>query len=361
MGSDRILSWFVKNVLIPNAVDYNTPGFVQERISFRSKAGMPLRNVLASETAFANIEESLVERFGEEANDVLYSAGKLFGKRYCMLEAVPSRESKQRDIMWTAFLRTFETVFSTKIEDKICWDKKKLEIHSTDSVICRKSGIGSLWMEGAIAGFWGGICEDPTIEGVQYECQGRGDPVCMSVYAPAKELSKRFKSFHTSKEKPKPVPKAYQKMNASLSIPSEASANLKQMIDFNEMSYIGGVLQVDGERFFPFELSLVHIMELKVGERFGSKGINVIRSSARAAGKKIANKPHRVLKLMSALGWGIPQETGKGVYFHGFPWSEYFNGRSVFFEGFLEGALSKKLSFKYDYSLGYLGVNVGGL
>ncbi|RLJ04727.1 MAG: hypothetical protein DRP18_04345 [Candidatus Aenigmatarchaeota archaeon] len=357
---DRVTDWFIRKTLIPRMVSYDTPGFIQEKLTPSSKTGTPLRNVMISETAIAEIEKNLFSKFGEKAKAVLYKSGKEFGIRYSKMEMIPDIKSPTRNSMWYFFLRTFETVFAEKIEDRTNWEKKTLELTYRNFVICRKSGVGSFFTEGVVAGYWSSICKDPTIEGVQFACEGRGDKQCKAIYAPFNILVKKYPNINKTPIHETNVSQIYYSFNELETSYSQSLSSVKKLMDAGKIEYNKGKFLYSDERFFPMELSSLHILEKNIFEAFGKPGVSIVFDSSFLAGKKLTtaekvseeNKTAFTIEIMSAFGWGLPKKLSEGkIYFEKLPWSEYFDAKwNKYFEGFVSGLLCQeqtRTKFRY--------------
>ncbi|MBI4173869.1 MAG: hypothetical protein HY519_04065 [Candidatus Aenigmarchaeota archaeon] len=372
------INWLIRKVLVPKLVSLDTPGFIQESFTFLSKVKFPLRNIMLSESAFANIESEVTKKFGDKGRYVLYKSGRDFGRRYCMLEKVPAINDSNREQMFYFFIKTFETAFAEELKDHVDWDQKRLDLNIKKFIICPKSGNGTFFTEGVVTGYWRSICNDPTIEGVQITCEGRGDSSCSVVYGPYRLLGKEFKNvYRTRKEENIAVSRDYAPMNRTIEGYGNYVISMQNLLDNKKVVYDVGKLLHSGERLFPMELSALQILERNISKSFGKAGQKIVFDSAYKIGGILAQSEANrekgarfITEHISAFGFGVPTfiPTEKvRIYVSGFPWSEYFMPETNrYFEGLVSGMAARffknaKVSITFKKKMAWNAtVSIGG-
>jgi predicted hydrocarbon binding protein len=104
--ADSITKWGFTAILMKNLYNLKTPGFITENIS-ANKIGSS-RHVFLSENSISNIEIKLIEKFGNKAEQILYSIGKEFGFSYVNFMKGFNLKSPTRKIKISFIFRFFE-------------------------------------------------------------------------------------------------------------------------------------------------------------------------------------------------------------------------------------------------------------
>ncbi|MEM5826352.1 MAG: hypothetical protein QXM64_03115 [Candidatus Aenigmatarchaeota archaeon] len=101
---DRILSWFIRNIVIPKVEIIENPGFILIPATEEIK-GLNIRELFISENLVAEIENNLHE-CDESYDSYIYSIGKKFGYFYSTLSLFPtiSKKNKSQFLNFANFL-----------------------------------------------------------------------------------------------------------------------------------------------------------------------------------------------------------------------------------------------------------------
>ncbi|MBI5229275.1 hypothetical protein HY991_04130, partial [Candidatus Micrarchaeota archaeon] len=173
---DGIVSWFIRNVLLPHWEIIDTPGFVSA--PSMGARNVLIRDVFVPETVISNFERDMVSKYGNKAMQTLYSIGKKFGYGYASIASFNHvGASSRRDLGLFAYflVRYIGSIYASDADYQMDLDKKLFRISFDNYVVCRNNGIGLLFGSGGIAGIWAYIVGDKRVEGVKLQCQGRGD------------------------------------------------------------------------------------------------------------------------------------------------------------------------------------------
>ena len=188
-----LTNWYIKNIIIPNFVKYDNPGFVI--IEQNTKSGnIYQRDIFLSEELLSRLETEITATYGEKGKVFLYKIGKNFGWDYGKAFKIPTlKTSKVGDVKQAAiFLSKFIGGMWAQRSDiiKLDMENNYFEITFEDYVVCRHNGLGYLLNSGSICGLWAWMLGDFNLEGVQTKCQGRKDSECKTICAPLTTLSK---------------------------------------------------------------------------------------------------------------------------------------------------------------------------
>jgi len=382
---DRIVSWFIRNIVMPRMEIMDKPGFIVCQFSERNYQVF-LRELFFSESLFIDLENQIVKKYNNKGRQVLYSIGKKFGYRYSGISFFPTikttNESEFKNFIYM-FVRYAESMWSKELSHKINVKHKIFNLSMNDFIICKVNGFGYIMTEGSTTGFWSYSVCDPSIEGVQIKCQGRKDNKCNLICAPTKMLQKKklkfFKETNLEKLEIDPNYKEINKIRES----QFSKQSFKDLIDSGFFSYSQGIVQYKNERHFLCEASLMYILEKELKKLKGAEkilfevsfnyGKNLIKRGQEET-KECVMSPriteNFVTDYMSALGWGdilVLKKSGKySVVSNYFPWTKWAKDiKFIMFRGIISGLLSeisnKKIilkKFQTDFSKGYISLFV---
>ncbi|RLJ06703.1 MAG: hypothetical protein DRP12_03670, partial [Candidatus Aenigmatarchaeota archaeon] len=331
------------------------PGYITEEITQKGKK-LKIRNLNLPENLFSELEK-IAER--KNFSKYLYVTGKNFSYHYGSCLDLPKINAKNFKSFVPFFVKYIEAVYASKIDYKINFDKKYLELFSRDYIICRKNGLGYLFSTGGIAGIWAYACQDPTIEAVQPKCQGRGDPECEVIAAPYKELVKMgYKPMRCRKLETLELDRTYQELN-QIRPAKWAKNSLKSLIDSGFFKYSHGQVTYKGERFFLCEASFMYILERELKKVRG--GLDILWDCSFDFGKRLAELAGRqdpnkfTADFFPALGFGDILALKKGkryeIYIRCFPWTKWakeidFRMVRGWLSGLYSGMLEKEITFR---------------
>lgn len=352
---NNLVSWYIKNIIVPNLVKYDSPGFIitEQNTKFGS---VFQRDVIFSESLLADFEKKLVEKYGKKGKQILYSTGKEFGYHFGKTFDVPTVKtySKKEIIEISHFITMLiGATWANNAKETVNIDEKTYEIKYDNYVICNKNGLGHLLTEGACAGLWAYVMEDYSIEGVQTSCQGRGNNECRVVCGTKDFLESNglnyIKAGKPYKFKQTEKYKEFNKIRKC----KNSNTTMKELISSGTYKYENGKFEYEGKRYFPLEVSLFYFLE----KNLDSKEMqNILFESSFNEGKNIAsreqgNECHSFLTdYLSSQGWGDIFTTPKKkvsldiIYF---PWTELADKINFkMFSGLVSGVFSEFLKRK---------------
>jgi len=372
---DRIISWFVRNVIIPKMEIINKSGFIICKVT-EKKTTTFLRELFLPESLYCSLEERMFLNYSKsKAHKILYSIGKKFGYIYSSLSNFPnvkiSTEKEIENFIYY-FIRYMEATYAKKIGYKINFQQKLYEMIMDNYVICRYNGIGHLLSDGGSAGVWAYMLQDPTIEAVQPKCQGRGDKECLVVSAPYETLTKMgYKPIKCIKLEKMKLTNNYIRFN-KIRETKYSKYSLRDLIDIGFFQYSHGQITYNNERFFLCEASFMYILEKELKKV--KNGLKVLWDCSFEFGKKLTEISKKqdpckfIMDFFPALGFGdiLATESGEKykIYVNYFPWLNWWKDIDfTMFRGMLSGVISgfteKKVELKKikkDTSRGHLSL-----
>lgn len=272
---DSIVSWYIQNIFLPKREIIDKPGFIVTTFT-EDKETTYLREIFVSEMLFEEIENKVVQEYGEIGKQVLYSAGKKFGYTYAQISTFPSinmvSEKEFKDFAYF-LVRYIEGMFSTKAKHSIDVENKIFEISFGDYIVCRHNGLGYIMGSGGTAGIWSYALQDASIEGIQLKCQGRGDNECKFLCSPQKIMGEKGLDCLCETNMTKlEYGEEYKAINI-IRDTTYSHNSLKDLLDSGFFEYEQGMLTFNSIRFFPVESHILYILEneilrLENGEKF---------------------------------------------------------------------------------------------
>lgn len=346
---DRIVKWFIENIVIPRQEIIDKPGFIVTQFSDKGKQVF-LREIFFPERLFSDLEKEILVKYGDKGRRQLYSAGKVFGYNYCRISyfpTAPTTSKSEFERFIYMFVRYAESMWSKELKYDIDLENRTFEMSADRFIVCRLNGLGHLITEGIIAGFWAYVMADKSIEGVQASCQGRGEDACRLFCAPPKLLEEKRLSFCKETDLEARFDAAtYSKLN-QISAPERIASSFYDLLNSGFFTYFKGEVRCFDERHFLCEASLFYLLEKML---FKIKNADeIIFDAAFEFGKRLASydkiSEKFVSDYMSAVGWGevlvFFRSNKYAVVSNHFPWTEYSNDASFsIFRGIVSGILS---------------------
>jgi predicted hydrocarbon binding protein len=363
---DKVVTWYIQNIIIPRREIIDRPGFIVTTFT-ENKFTTYLREFFLPELLFEIIENKIVQQYGEQGKQALYSAGKKFGYLYASMSNFPSvKDTAEKELSQFAylFIRYCEGVFSSKANHNLNIDKKEFKISFNDYIICRHNGLGQVMAEGGSAGIWSYIMQDKNIEGIQTECQGRGDNRCAILCAPREKIEKiTNKLFIEADILDQTFDTNYKALN-EIRETKFAQNSLQNLINHGFFDFRHGILSYKNLRFFPAESHLLYIIENEIMKLKG--GEKCLFDACYEFGKKLqqiygeSDYQKFILDFFPSIGFGEIRELDKeklviaAIYY---PWtvfsmtSKYIILRGML-SGFISGSLNEKIELKnYDVDI----------
>jgi predicted hydrocarbon binding protein len=350
---DRIVTWFIKNIVVPRREIIDKPGFIVTTFTEHSTHTY-LRELLIPEQLFELIENKIIRELGDIGKQTLYSAGKKFGYLYASMSNFPRIDkhgSKQIIDFAYSLVRYNECMYARLANHSVDIGKKTFSINFDEYVICRHNGYGYILADGGIAGTWAYALQDETIEGVQLQCQGRGDKKCLVLCAPQSYLEKQKYSALYEIDLPEyTFDNTYKNLN-EIRPTVFPSKSFKQLLNAGFFKYNHGILTYKDSRFFLCESHILYLLEEEVSKLRNAD--NVLFDACFEYGQKLQETyGHDDYKkfipdFFSALGYGdirIYEDNGLRIGINFYPWTIYSNNsKYIILRGMLSGFISKAL------------------
>jgi|GEM_PF-651452 len=350
---DTLVSWYIRNILMPKTEDIYNPGFIITSAGSSQKQ-IFLREVALPESFLVDLESQVVSKYGNVGKQALYSAGKKFGYSYASLADFKtiekSNEKEFLDFLYYLVMYVAGS-YCSSVNYKIDVKSKQFELELDNYVVCPKNGLGFVMADGSVAGVIAHMLCDLSIEGTQVKCRGRGNEKCRILCAPAGVLSNKNLTFFKETNLTKlEFDSAYMDFN-KVSKPHYAKSSLKNLIDTHFFTYSNNLLSFQDERYFFCDFDIVPTLEKELQRLKG--GGSILFQCAFDHGKVIVKKsgskmPEKfIMDYMSSLGWGdiLVGKESSGKYFTialSFPWSKSIEETDyIVFRGIISGILSE--------------------
>lgn len=347
---DGVVSWFIQNVVIPRGEIIDQPGFVINKVSGKNGETY-LRDIMAPERLFIELEKTVGEKFGKRGEEALYAASKKFSYAYGRLSSFQQYKSVgDRDFSMQVYfiIKYLASLYAGSIDHRLDLTNKAVFMTMRNYVVCSSNGKGIIFSEGAVAGIWAYLMNDENVEAVQTECQGRKDKACQVLAAPAEFLEEQKLAHKTcTKMQALEFTGEYKSINEVRKC-MYAQHSLRTLLDSNAATYTGGVLDFNGERLFHCDYNLFSLLE---SEGAKLKGWNdLLFKAAFEAGETQgaafkASGCSSAADFLGAVGFGdvnaVKQKGKYALSANFFPWSPLGEKTShVLFRGLASGLVS---------------------
>lgn len=358
---DDVVRLYIKRFVIPKALIFDKPGFVDFKIS--GKTNVFARQMLVPEDFFVALEKKVVEKYGDAGKSAMYSIGKKFGYSFSQLGRFenikdhPGNGVKDWIIIASKFV---EGTYATEIRQTADVDKKTVDFELKNFVICRKLGYDFFLAAGGAAGVIAWLLQDKDIEGYYYDSKLEGDEhVCKVKCAPFDSLKtnnlKVYKEINL--DGLQQDIQQYNKFNEEVTI--RYTKSFSSYLDAKIFSYEKGIIKFKsrGDRFFLMEVSGLYLLELELKTQ---KMDGYIFDIAYLVGEDLFGEfgldALSVLEVITALGWGevllLPDTKDKiEIVISHFPWTNWYKDIDfLIVRGLLSGVFSK--IYKRNINLG---------
>lgn len=351
---DKVVLWYLKNILIPRSEIIDKPGFIATQFS-DGKNKIYIRELAFQENLMSNLESKVIELHGDEGKQVLYSAGKKATYNYANLSLFPSyghASDKELISFMNETAMFLEATYAKEIKPTIYFEEKRLDLELKDYFVCSKNGHGYLLTSGGAAGIWAWIRGDMTIEAVQTECQGRNGNRCKLICAPVETLKTYSAEIFTEPKLEKLHLLADYNIINGIRLTKYGHLSLQNLINAGIFQYKHGGISYLGERYLLDEAHLVYYLDNEFSKL--SDGHELLFQVGFDYGKNLNFETHKgpsssknfIMDYLTALGWGdvLVKKSGSAytVITSYFPWSELFRPGQDFpmFRGLVSGLLS---------------------
>jgi hypothetical protein len=378
---DSFVGIYLKRFVIPGALVFNKPGFLDFKIS--GKTNIYARQIFYPEDFFVDFESKFVEKFGNIGRQKLYSIGKKFGYRFAQSGKFENIKDNPGDKIkdWVYITSKFvEGTYASSIGHITDVSIPKTDYTLKQFTILEKLGYEYIFSTGGTAGMMAWMFQDPTVEVVLHDLKNvNGNYEAVVTAAPYGYLEKNYSSQELFKETQldglQEDFQDYIKFNAQAITSCDKS--FQTYLDFNFFSYQSGIVKYKDKRFFLFEVSGTYLVELELKKENKQEYLDLLFDSAFNTGKEtlaqFGKNQKDVFDVLSALGWGevvtfTSTSTEIKVLINHFPWSKWYKDIDyVIMRGFLSGILTqltgKKVIFEkpsVDLTRGYLSLLFGG-
>lgn len=348
---DKIVTWFLQNVIIPRQEIIDKPGFLVTTISEKNQKAY-MRDLLLSEGFFEKLEKRVVDQYKDLGRQTLYSAGKKFGYIYAELSRFPQiNRVKDRDLENFIFflVRYIEGTYASDATHELDLKNKTFKIKLKNYIVCRHDGIGLVMTDGGIAGIGAWLYDDTSVEGVQTKCQGRGDDECEVMCASADKLGAVSKSVLSQTDLPRYTFDEEYEVRNRIREATYAKNSFKTMLDNRFFGYEKGILLYKGKRLFLDDSHILFILEKEISQL--PNGKEALFEAAFDEGKEIATSYGGgdwgifITDYLSSNGFGdvaiLDNKDPKiGIIYY--PWTKFSDGSEyIIIRGFLSGILSQ--------------------
>jgi hypothetical protein len=356
---DRVVSWYIRNVILPQKEIIDKPGFIITTLSGKHQP-IYLRDLFLSENLFEILENVIVERYGNDGRQALYSAGKKFGYVYSSMSNFPTiKDSEDKDLLDFAyfFVRFCEGTYAQQATHDINLEEKTFILHLDDYIICRNNGLGHIMTEGGSAGIWAYEMQNKNFEASQLKCQGRGDKKCLVVCGPEEKLLEQTNKIFVEKNLPdKKYDTLYKTMNEIR--PTEYSSNsLQKLLNAGFFTYKRGILSYKDQRFFACDSYVLYFLEEQISKLPGGEQIlfNTCFEYGKILMETYGRKDYKkfITDFFPALGFGdiiVLDSDGYKIGIKYFPWT-YLSEKSkyIIFRGIMSGIISSAVGERVEF------------
>jgi len=342
---DKIVRWFMQNVIVPRNEIIDNPGFLVTRFT-QDGTEVYLREVGVPESVFVVLEQAIAEKYGKPGVQMLYSAGKKFSHHYAHKSVFPSvKTNSKKDVekFLYNFVRYAEATSYGRINYSVDMEKKSAAITLKNYMICPHNGLGYLFTSGSLAGIWSYLLSDSRLEAVQVKCQGRKFANCEVICGTVAQLDKMSLDFCKQPRMKEWPPDNYSQINM-IKPAKYAKTSFQSLINGRYLSYKSGVVERKKQRYFIIESSFIYILENELKKLKGANDLlfDLAFESGRVLAKREKDAQRFVSDIVSAFGWGDCLVTGDSVISEHFPWSHLFKSSRFFlYRGLLSGILTE--------------------
>lgn len=367
---DSFVRLYVKQYIMPRALIFDKPGFVDFKIS--GKTPVFARQIVMPEQFFVTFQKALIEEFGDKGKQMIYSAGKKFGYSFAELGRFESIKDHPGEAVkdWVIIASKFvEGTYASSISQAITVSSKTVDYTLKNFVIARKLGYDLFFACGGAAGLIAWILQEPRIEARQYDSHLEGAThVCKVKCAPEDALAKEFKGDVYAQHELSDLEQdaaTYKAFNEEAKIKYDKS--FQTYLNAGLFTYRNGVISYKNkdERFFLMEVTAAYLLEKEMDT---AKAKKILFDSAVSTGAQVFGgfDLNALVEILSGLGWGevsvVASKKGFKVIICRFPWAKYYKEVDyTIVRGLLSGALAKitgrEITFgkpTIDLSNGYL-------
>lgn len=260
------------------------------------------------------------------------------------------KNSSTEEISKFAYLlvRYIEGTYAQQAEHEADVKNQRFIIYFDNYIVCRHNGIGHIMTEGGITGIWSYGMQNNSIEGVQLECQGRGNQRCIVVCAPDNEIQEKTKNVFRERDLIELKSDSTYKSLNEVQKTTYVKNSLKDLLNAGFFTYKKGILSYKDHRFFHCESHILYLLEQEIiklnnGEKtLFDACFEYGKSLGETYGKKDFEK--FIPDFFSALGFGdilIINSDRLAIQFVFFPWTIFSKeSKYIILRGIMSGVVS---------------------
>ncbi len=342
---DELYSWFIRNVAVPNSFDFTKPGYVLSK-TISGSDGMMLRDVFIPEDLVCDLEVKTVEKLGTNGNRLLYTIGKnssyIYAK-FCGIETIKTKTKEKDYNKYTKSLLLFLGGIYGAAVDYFFDVKIGIQRASfSQYVVCRKNGIGDLFLAGSAAGICSWLLQDTTTEVVQTECVGRGAAKCRILIASPDKIKQLG---YAPIEFPTLLDLEMSKEYTSLNKPRNTintKTSLRELLKNKTLSYKNGQITFCGGKYFNCDSHYIYFLEWLYNDDVFLFGLakEYYKKLGEAMGEKLGKQ--YITDILGAMGWGdIAINDKKEAQINYYPYTDlYAKTKYPIIRGMLSGLMT---------------------
>lgn len=353
---DNLVSAFIKGFVISKAQIFDNPGFIVFRIT--GKTDIYTRQLIFPEDILVNFEKKLIDNFGEDGKQILYSIGKKWGYRFAAMQNFTKKSETKNNAEFLSFVNIMNTfiggTYAESMKYEFNFEKNLAKFELGNFVVVRKLGFDYFLALGGATGLWCYLLERNDIEGVQV---GSAENKIFCEYSIPQNLGDKNTIFIENNLSDLFPAKEYRSLNAI--VPTKVSKkSFSDYLKTKIFTHVSGSISLGDETFFLFEASGMYLLEKYLKDDAQKK---ILFDVSFESGKKIINHFKSKNNLLvgefwSALGWGevivLEKSNNISVIIEHFPWTKFFKDIDfIIFRGLLSGMLSEIHSRKIFLSL----------
>lgn len=348
---DKVVGWWIQNIIIPRQEIIDRPGFVVTTFT-EKKFTTYLRDFFLPEELFEIIEKNIVETYSDKGSQLLYSIGKKFGYIFSSMSnftTIKNSSAEEMEKFAYNLVRYIEGTYAQKAEHELNIEQKKFSIFFDNYIICRHNGLGHILTEGGISGIWSYVMQDKIIEGIQLQCQGRGSHRCKVICGQIEEISRLSNKFYVENDLiDLKCDVTYKSLN-EIRKTNYCKNSLKDLLNAGFFRFKNGILSYKDNRFFHTDTHLLYILDQMIAKM--PEGEDKLFQSAFEYGKKLyssyggRNYQEFITDFFSALGFGDVFITNYSntfkISFIYYPWTVLSkDSKYICLRGLISGILS---------------------
>jgi len=200
--------------------------------------------------------------------------------------------------------------------------------------------------------------QDKSIEGVQLECQGRGNERCFVICAPEQKLQEKTNNFFRVNDLPEQKFDIVYKTLNEIKATTHAVNSLRKLIDAGFFNYHEGILLYKDMRFFGCEAHIFYLLEQEIAKL--QDGEQVLFDVCFEYGKLLQKTygftsfQKFIPDFFPALGFGdvfVLDHTAPRIAAVYYPWTAYSEqSKYIIFRGIMSGFISNSIGKHIEFT-----------